>query len=64
MGLEVSYGRSRLAHGLEHVIPFFDFPPQIRRVIYTTNAIESINSQLRNIIKIRSHFPSDDAATK
>ena len=47
-----------------HVIPFFAFPPQIRRVIYTTNAIESINARLRKIIKTRSHFPSDDAATK
>jgi len=47
-----------------HVIPFFAFPPQIRRVIYTTNAIESIHSQLRKIIKSRGHFPSDDAATK
>lgn len=47
-----------------HVIPFFAFPPLIRRVIYTTNAIESINSQLRKIIKSRGHFPSDDAASK
>ncbi len=47
-----------------HVIPFFVFPPQIRRVIYTTNAIESINSQLRKIIKSRGHFPSDDEASK
>ena len=47
-----------------HVIPFSAFPPQIRRVIYTTNAIESINARLRKIIKTRGHFPSDDAATK
>ena len=47
-----------------HVIPFFAFQPQIRRVIYTTNAIESINARLRKIIKTRGHFPSDDAATK
>ena len=47
-----------------HVIPFFAFPPPIRRVIYTTNAIESINARLRKIIKTRGHFPSDDAATK
>ena len=47
-----------------HVIPFFAFPPDIRRVIYTTNAIESINSQLRKIIKTRGHFPSDEAASK
>ena len=46
------------------VIPFFAFPPEVRRVIYTTNAIESVNSQLRKIIKTRGHFPSDEAATK
>ncbi len=47
-----------------HVIPFFAFPPDIRRVIYTTNCIESVNAQLRKIIKTRGHFPSDDAASK
>lgn len=47
-----------------HVIPFFAFPPPIRRVIYTTNAIESVNARLRKIIKTRGHFPSDDAASK
>lgn len=47
-----------------NVIPFFAFPPQIRRVIYTTNAIESVHARLRKIIKTRSHFPSDEAATK
>ncbi|HUN41611.1 MAG TPA: IS256 family transposase [Gemmatimonadales bacterium] len=46
------------------VIPFFAFPPEIRRVIYTTNAIESVNARLRKIIKTRGHFPSDDAASK
>ena len=46
------------------MIPIFAFPPAVRRVIYTTNAIESINAQLRKIIKSRGHFPSDDAATK
>ena len=48
----------------ERVIPFFAFPLAIRKVIYTTNAIESINARLRKIIKTRGHFPSDDAATK
>ena len=47
-----------------NVIPFFAFPPAVRRVIYTTNAIESVNAQLRKIIKTRGHFPSDDAASK
>jgi len=48
----------------ERVIPFFAFSPAVRKVIYTTNAIESLHSQLRKIIKTRGHFPSDDAATK
>ena len=48
----------------DKVIPFFAFPPEVRKVIYTTNAIESVNAQLRKIIKTRGHFPSDDAATK
>jgi transposase-like protein len=48
----------------EHVIPFFAFPPAIRRVLYTTNAIESLHMQLRKIIKTRGHFPSDEAAVK
>ena len=44
--------------------PFFDYPPEIRKVIYTTNAIESINMSLRKIIKNRSSFPTDEAASK
>jgi len=48
----------------DKVIPFFAFPAHIRRVIYTTNAIESVNARLRKIIKTRGHFPSDDAASK
>lgn len=47
-----------------HVIPFFAFPPEVRRVIYTTNAIESVNARLRKILKTRGHFPTDEAATK
>lgn len=48
----------------ERVTPFFAYPPEVRRVLYTTNAIESLNRQLRKIIKTRGHFPSDEAATK
>jgi transposase-like protein len=48
----------------EHVVPFFIFPLDIRRVIYTTNAIENMNRQLRKIIKRRDQFPSEDSATK
>ena len=46
------------------VIPFFAYPPEVRRIIYTTNAIESLHMQLRKIVKNRGHFPSDEAATK
>jgi putative transposase len=48
----------------DRVIPFFAFPPAIRKVIYTTNAIESVNARIRKIIKTRGHFPNDEAATK
>jgi transposase-like protein len=48
----------------DRVIPFFAFPPAVRRILYTTNAIESLNASLRKIIKTRGHFPSDEAATK
>lgn len=48
----------------ERVIPFFAFPPEVRKIIYTTNAIESLHRRLRKIIKTRGHFPSDDAALK
>jgi len=47
-----------------HVIPFFAFPPEVRRVLYTTNALESVHARLRKIIKTRGHFPNDEAATK
>jgi transposase-like protein len=47
-----------------HVIPFFAFAPTIRRVLYTTNALESVHARLRKIIKTRGHFPNDEAATK
>ncbi len=45
-------------------IPFLDYPVELRRVVYTTNTIESINFQLRKITKTRGHFPSDEAAMK
>jgi putative transposase len=47
-----------------HIIPFFAFPPEIRRVLYTTNALESVHARLRKILKTRGHFPHDEAATK
>lgn len=48
----------------EHVTPFMAFGPEVRRVIYTTNAIEALNRQLRKAIKTKGHFPSEDAARK
>jgi putative transposase len=48
----------------DQVIPFFAFPAEVRRIIYTTNAIESLNSTLRTAIRSRGHFPNDEAATK
>lgn len=48
----------------EHVTPFFAFPPAVRKLIYTTNAIESLHMRLRKIIKTRGHVPTDEAATK
>jgi putative transposase len=51
-------------HAWERFIPFLAFPPELRKIIYTTNAIESLNYQLRKIIKNRGHFPTDDAVIK
>ena len=48
----------------ERFIPFLEFAPEIRKIIYTTNSIESLNYQLRKIIKNRGHFPNDDAVVK
>jgi putative transposase len=48
----------------EQVIPFFAYPDEVRRIIYTTNAIESLHSQVRKSVRGRGHFPSDEAATK
>jgi len=48
----------------ERIVPFFDFPPEVRRVIYTTNAVESLHMSLRKIIKTRGSFPSEEAALK
>jgi transposase-like protein len=47
-----------------HVTPLFLFPLHIRRLLATTNAVESVHMQLRKIIKTRGHFPTDDAALK
>ena len=48
----------------ERVVPFLDFPEPIRKVIYTTNSVESLNASLRKAVTPRRHFPTDDAALK
>jgi putative transposase len=48
----------------DRFIPFLAFPPEIRRIVYTTNTVESLNAQIRKTIKTRGHFPSDEAATR
>ena len=48
----------------ERVIPFLAFPDEIRRIIYTTNSVESLHMQIRKTIKTRGHFPNDDAALR
>ena len=55
---------STFENAWERFVPFLAFPPMVRRVIYTTNAIESLNYQLRKIIKNRGQFPSDEAVVK
>ena len=64
MGREVPDDRDLVAEQRERVTPFLAFPAYFRKVIYTTNAIESLNSQLRKVLKNRGHFPHDDAALK
>lgn len=49
---------------LAEIIPFFDYPPEIQRIICTTNTIESVNMSLRKVSKIRGSFPNDDAVIK
>ena len=46
------------------VVPFFAFPKTVRRLLYTTNAIEALNSKLRRAVRARGHFPTDEAALK
>ncbi len=48
----------------EHVIPFMAFEPEVRRIVYTTNAIEALNRQLRKALKTKGSFPTEDAARK
>src|SRR5947209_1841946 len=48
----------------EQVVPFFAYPIEVRKIIYTTNAIESLHSRMRKAVRVRGHFPSDEAASK
>jgi putative transposase len=53
-----------LDRALERIVPFLAFPPDVRRVVYTTNTIEALNRQIRKIIKTRGSFPNEDSARK
>ena len=53
-----------MSENCDGITPFFDYSPEIRRIIYTTNAIESVNMSLRKITKNRGSFPSDEALLK
>ena len=46
------------------VIPFYAFPAEVRRILYSTNAIEALNAKLRRAVRARGHFPTDEAALK
>ena len=63
-GAPLPGGGDDVTNAWERFIPFLAFPPELRKIICTTNAIESLNYQLRKIIKNRGHFPNDDAAIK
>ena len=67
---EGSWGRRYPAIGpswrraWDEVVPFYAFPAELRRLLYTTNAIEALNSKLRRAVRARGHFPTDEAALK
>ena len=61
LGIRYPNAVATFENAWERFIPFLAFPPELRRVIYTTNSIESLNYQLRKIIKNRGHFPNDEA---
>ena len=64
MGQEVPGHRPELASRLVGGDPFYVFPGEVRRILYTTNAIEALNAKLRRAVQARGHFPTDDAAIK
>jgi putative transposase len=64
MGSEIPGDWPELAAGWSEVIPFYAFPDDVRRILYTTNAIEALNWKLRRAVRARGHFPTDEAALK
>ena len=58
------FGAGSWRRNWEQITPFYSYPPEVRKIIYTTNAIESLHMQLRKVLKNRGRFPSDEAATK
>ena len=64
MGQELPGDRAHLAPAVGPGDPVLAFPTEVRTIIYTTHAIESLNSTLRTAIRSRGHFPNDEAATK
>jgi putative transposase len=64
MGEKISGHRESWRRNWEQVIPFFAFAPDLRKILYTTNAIESLNAQVRKAVRVRGHFPSEEAAAK
>jgi putative transposase len=64
MGWSVSTISQMWRRNWEHLTPFFAYPADIRKVIYTTNAVESLNMSLRKVIKTRGSFPTQEAAMK
>jgi transposase-like protein len=62
IAIETVFPKTQIQCQWANIIPFFAFLPEIRRAIYTTNAIESMNSSLRKVIKSQQIFPSDDDA--
>jgi putative transposase len=64
LGSALSRHRSCPAAQWEQVVPFFTYPMGVRKIIYTTNAIESLHSRLRKAVRVRGDFPSDEVASK
>jgi putative transposase len=64
MGRQIRLHRPGLRRAWQEVIPVFAFDPAILKIIYTTNAIESLNRVIRKSVKTSGSFPTEDAATK